>query len=171
MTALCKATESSVTQLETLYSSQRAFSAYRAEFNTLAQRFGKGDEAEKQGLRPCTKVISPAAKDVMKHWNVPVTEGGIVEQALYSRKQKVEQDLRRSGGIIEEVLRAHVNRLPALDERLLEMDPSSDADLMKLERALQKLRESSDRVEVAGATRKEDDGGQVRFVKRWAKNG
>jgi hypothetical protein len=171
MTALCEATETSVTRLEALYSSQHAFSAYHAEFNALAQRFGNGDEAGNHGTRPCTKMISPAVKDVMSHWNVPTSESGTVEQALYSRKQKVEQDLRRCGGTIEEVFRAHVNRLPAVDERLLETDPSTDADFLKLERALRKLRESSDRIEVAGVIGKEDDGRQDRFVDRWAKNG
>jgi len=171
MTALSEAAEASVTRLEALYSSQLAFSAYHAEFNALAQKFGNGDKAGKHGLRPSTKVISPAVKDVMKYWNVPISESGTVEQALYSRKQKVEQDLRRSSGTIEEVIRAHVNRLPAVDERLLGRDPSTDVDLLKLEQALRKLRGSSDWMEVAEAKGKEDDGRQARFVNRWAKNG
>jgi hypothetical protein len=160
-----------VNRLEALLSYQSAISAYRTEFDALALRFGNGDEAGKNSMGPCTEVISPAVKDVMKHWNVPISESGSVEQALCSRKQKVEQDLRRSGGTIEEVLRAHVKCLPAIDERLLDIDTGTGADLLKLERTLQKLRESSDKIDVAGAVGKEEDGRQARFVNRWAKNG
>lgn len=174
MTVLTEAAETCVKRLEALLSYQSAVSAYHADFEALAQRFGNEVDAGKHGRKPRTEVISPAVKDVMKHWNVAISESGSVEQALCSRKGKVEQEVHRSRAMVEDVLRAHLNSLPASSERLVEKtdtgadaDADADADLWKLEQCMQKLQDSLDGIDLA---RLDEDGRQARFVKRWAKN-
>ena len=103
----------------------------------------------------------------MKRWNVPVSESGSVEQALWARKRKVEQDAHRSSIAVEDILRKHHNSLPMDCTKLVDIDKGTDACLLIFEKIIQELQDSMHRADLAGI---EGDECQVRFVNRWAKS-
>ena len=122
----------------------------------------------KQGSSPAAEVMCPGMKDVLKHWSVSTSERGSVEQALWARKRKVEQDVHRSRTIIEDMIRAHHNNLPENPGRLVETDWNADVDLLKFEQDIQRLRESMDRIDLKSID--EEDECQGRFVETWSEN-
>lgn len=110
-------------------------------------------------------VVSPCMEDALKHWNVVIPESGSIEQALWAKKRKVNQDAHRSSATVEATLWAHLNRLPMNSERLLKTGTSVDADLLKFELDIQKLRDAVDGIDLAVID--QENGPQARFVERW----
>ncbi len=112
------------------------------------------------------EATSLALKDVMKHWTISISESGSIEQALWARKRKVEQDAHRSSIAVEDILRKHHSSLPMDCAQLVDIDPGTDTCLLTFEQDIQKLQDSMDMVDLAGT--EGEDKRQVRFVNRWA---
>lgn len=165
MTVLIEAAGAFVDRLEALLSYRTALIAYQADFQALAHGFAKEVNSGKQVRTPYRGATCPAIEDVMKHWNVPISERGSVEQALWARKRKVEQDTHRTSIAVEDILRKHHDSLPMDCAKLVDIDTGTDACLLKFEKDIEKLQDSMDRTDLAGT---EGDEGQVRFVNRWA---
>lgn len=165
MTVLIEAAGAFVDRLEALLSYRTALTAYQADFQALAHGFEKEVNSGKQVRKPYRGATSPAMEKVMKHWNVPISESGSVEQALWARKRKVEQDARRTSVAVEDILRKHHNSLPMGCAKLVDIDTGTDVCLLEFEKDIEKLQDSMDRADLAGP---EVDECQVRFVNRWA---
>ncbi|KAF7511288.1 hypothetical protein GJ744_004853 [Endocarpon pusillum] len=167
MTVLIEAAGAFVDRLEALLSYRTALTAYQADFQALAHGFEKKVNTGKQVRRPYRVTTSLAMEDVMKHWNVPVSESGSVEHALWARKRKVEQDVHRSRIAVEDIIRKHHNSLPMDCANLVDIDTGTDTCLLKFEKDIGKLQDSVDRADLAGTEGTEGDECQVRFVNRW----
>jgi chromosome segregation ATPase len=168
MTTITEAAETCVNRLEAFHSYQAAVSAYREEFDCLARRFVTRIDAQKQSRNRQAEITSSAMKDVLNHWNVSTPETGSMDDGLWHRKQKLEQDVQRAGSSLEGALRAHLNTLPMETDRLTEMDTDLDKDVNTFEQDVQKLREAMDRVDLTSI---EGDETQARFMARWAGDG
>ncbi len=170
MTVLTEAAGAFVDRLEAFLSYRTAITAYQADFKALAHNFEKAvnpaKQGAKQGRKPYREAMSPAMKDVMKHWTVPISENSPVEQALWAKKRKVEQNVHRSSVAVEDILRKHHSSLPMDCAQLVEIDPGTDTCLLTFEQDIQKLQESMDMVDLEGT--KGEDERQIRLVNRWA---
>lgn len=138
---------------------------YRADFNSLSHRFATNVANAKQVRKPPTEPMSPSMQDILQHWNVSIPGGGSIEHALWLQKRKAEQDVRRSGSMVDEALRSHLDTLPLHSERFKENSSDAEADLSKFEQRLQKLRLDMESVDMA-CTDAEDEA-KARFLARW----
>ena len=166
MTTINERAQTFVHQLEDLMSDQMAIFAYRQDFSTLEHKFVTEVDAKRHTRTQHNRVLSPAMSDVLDHWNVHVTERSSAEQALWSRKRKLEQDVQRSKTAVGDALCAHLETLPMDTQRLLKTDPNADQETDELEQEMYGLREAVDRVNLASID--EEDKTQARFLSRWA---
>jgi hypothetical protein len=169
MAALTEAARAWVSRLEILQSCQVAISAYRQDFNCLAQRFVAEVDAQRHSRDGGKRSLSPAVVGVLSHWNVQVTEKGSVEQALRSRKLKLEQDVQRAGTTVTDAVRDHLRTLPMNTEQLLGTGTTADQDLDEFEEEMRKLKEAVDQVDLASIDN--ENRAQSRFLARWSEKG
>ena len=168
MTTLTEAARTFLSGLERLHSDQMAISAYREEFDTLAQNFVTPVDARRDRRHRREESVSPATGGLLRHWNVHMPEKGSVEQALWFRKHKLESDVQRAGTAVTDALHAHLNAVPLNTDQLLMTGTDADKDLDELEQEMAKLKEAVDRVNLASIDN--EDSARARFLAKWAVN-
>lgn len=170
MTGLTKAAETCASRLGAVHSYHTAISAYREDFNGLAKRSVRHVDAYGQGEKVQRHAVTPTMDNALHHWNVCMPEDGRVEQALWARKRKLEQDAHRSGGTSEDVLWRHLHALPMKVEGCLESDRRTDQQTTELEQKMQRVQGAMEEIDPASIL--PDEGGpQSRLVARWAEKG
>lgn len=168
MATLTEAARTCLSRFERLRSYQLAILAYRQEFDNAAQNFASEVDARRDERHREKGTQSPARDGLLSHWNVHIPEKASIEQALWFRKQKLEQDVQRAGTAVADALHAHLNLLPTNTERLLEMGINAEKDLGELEQEMGKLKDAVERVNLASIGN--EDRARAGFLARWAEN-
>lgn len=167
MTVLLEKAATCVSRLEALQSYQDAVSAYRADFNALAQRHESEMDAAKHDSNPRAEAISGTMQDVLTHWNIPTPEYGLAEHALLARKGRLKQLVHRSRTTVDDSVRRLLEDLPISSERLLQTESGAKSHILRLEQDMQELRNVMDRLELTRIDEDKESGPKARFLARW----